>query len=72
MNTRPDIASYDDFLEQLMRIRAAASGQQESALLHVSIDHFRATLRTYPGRTDAVACAPTLVRCRSCPRRRER
>lgn len=54
MNTRPDIASYDDFIEQLMRIRTAASALQEAALLHVSIDHFRATLRTYPGRTDAV------------------
>jgi diguanylate cyclase (GGDEF)-like protein len=54
MNTRPDIAGYDDFLERLLRIRAGASAQQEAALLHVSIDHFRATLRTYPGRTDAV------------------
>src|SRR5512139_2516984 len=54
MNTRPDIAGYDDFLERLLQIRAGASAQQEAALLHVSIDHFRATLRTYPGRTDAV------------------
>ena len=54
MHTRPDIAGYDDFLERLLRIRAAASEQQAAALLHVSIDHFRATLRTYPGRTDAV------------------
>jgi diguanylate cyclase (GGDEF)-like protein len=54
MNTRPDIAAYDDFLDQLLRTRAAASALHEAALLHVSIDHFRATLRTYPGRTDAV------------------
>lgn len=54
MNTRPDILGYDDFLEQMLGVRAMASASHEAALLHVSIDHFRATLRTYPGRTDAV------------------
>lgn len=54
MDTRPDILAYDGFLEQLRGVRGAAAAEREAALLHVSIDHFRATLRTYAGRTDAV------------------
>jgi len=38
----------------LRGVRGTAAAEREAALLHVSIDHFRATLRTYAGRTDAV------------------
>lgn len=54
MVTRSGILAFDGFLEQLLRIRDAAAAGREAALLHLSIDHFRATLRTYAGRTDAV------------------
>jgi diguanylate cyclase (GGDEF)-like protein len=48
------IAAYDGFVDALRALRAAATPVHEAALLHVSVDHFRATLRTYAGRTDAV------------------
>ena len=54
MIARPDILAFDGFMEQLRRIRDASAAGREAALLHLSIDHFRSTLRTYPGRTDAV------------------
>jgi diguanylate cyclase (GGDEF)-like protein len=54
MNTPAGIAAYDEFVARLLTMRDGASAAQEAALLHVSIDHFRATLRTYSGRTDAV------------------
>ena len=61
MDTRPHILAYDEFLAQLLRLRESAAATREAALLHVSVDHFRATLRTYPGRTDAVLAQLTSI-----------
>lgn len=49
-----DLADRDDLLDSVRVARAGATARAEGALLHVNIDHFRATLRSYTGRTDAV------------------
>ena len=48
------VLDYDAFVDQLREARAAAAPGRAFALLHVSVDYFRATLRTYSGRSDGV------------------
>jgi diguanylate cyclase (GGDEF)-like protein len=48
------IAHRDDLLDSIRAASAVATARAEGALLHLNVDHFRATLRSYPGRSDGV------------------
>jgi diguanylate cyclase (GGDEF)-like protein len=49
-----DLADRDDLLDSIRAASAVATARAEGALLHLNVDHFRATLRSYPGRSDSV------------------